>query len=134
MSQFSKILGIDYGERRVGLAIGLPHLKIAHPWKIVTFSSEEELLAKIKRAIQEEGIDLIVVGVPYGLTQKDKLSQQAKLTNDFIERLKKEVDIPVEKFDERLSSRLAKGRGVKGRIDDRAAQIILEDFLNFNGK
>ncbi len=128
-----KILGIDYGEKRIGLALGLPEEKMAFPWKIIANKSWQKLLPFFRQVIQEEEIEKVVIGMPYSLQEKEKLSAQAKEIQNFFSFLQKNLPVPVEGEDERLTSRLAASlRQDAKRRDDVAAQLILTSYLERN--
>lgn len=119
-------LGVDWGEKRIGLAIGDSETKIASPFGIAKNVNE---IAKI---IKSEGIDVLVVGKPVSIINY-QLAISNKKYNDFIVKLKKEVKIPFEFMDERLSSKAADarlgGKKTKATRDEVSAMIILEDYL-----
>jgi putative Holliday junction resolvase len=125
-----KLLAIDYGEKKVGLAIADTETKIASPYKILT--NDKDLLAKIKDICLKEEIGKIVVGVP--LTLKSASSAQTKKVFNFIDKLKKATYIDVVEQDERMSSAYAKSllkeMKVKHLDDDVAAMIVLQSYLD----
>ncbi len=125
-----KLLGIDYGEKKVGLAIADTETKIASPFKIL--NNDKNILAKISEICQEEEISKIVIGLP--LTLKSSTSKQTKIVFSFIEKLKKATYLPIIEQDERLSSSYAKSllkeMKVKHMDDDVAAMIILQSYLD----
>lgn len=123
---YYKILGVDWGEKRIGLAIGDSETKIAVPLKIVSGLDE------IEQVIQEEGINLIVVGQPFKLRGK-KFKMQDEFLK-FINLLKEKIKIPVKAIDERLSSQaadaLAGEKKTKAPRDAIAAMLILQTYLD----
>ena len=125
-----KYLGIDYGEKKIGLALADSEIKIATPYKILI--NQGNILAKISEICQKEKIDKIVVGMP--LTLKSSTSLQTKRVLKFIDKLKKATYIDIFEQDERLSSayakRLLKEMKVKHLDDDVAAMIILQSYLD----
>jgi len=125
-----KLLSIDYGEKKVGLAIADTETKIASPYKILT--NGKDLLAKIKDICLKEEIGKIVVGVP--LTLKSASSKQTNIVLKFIDKLRKATYIDIVEQDERLSSSYAKSllKEIKVRHldDDVAAMIILQGYLD----
>lgn len=127
-----QILGIDYGEKRIGLATANTELKVALPFGIVENKGYLKLVAEIMEICRKEKIDKIVVGIPMGLTGKP--TEQTLKTKNFIKILKEKVVIPVEEQSELFTSRQARGifkdAGVKKkRIDESAATLILTDYL-----
>ena len=133
----SRILGIDYGERRIGLAISDPMGIIAKPLRVLDRKKSPDYISEILDIAAAQDIHKIVVGLP--LTLKGKHSSQTKVVQDFIEQLRKIGGIPVVHVDERLSSvaaeRSLQEQGVKtgyekGRVDETAAAIILQEYLD----
>lgn len=132
-----RILGVDYGTRRVGLAMADPLGLFAHP--VGTFTPEETI-KQIRAIDAEDGVSCLVVGWP--LTLEGREAEAAVRVQTYIDRLNKVFPhIPIEKMDERFSSRRAsealveagvrkKARRQKGRIDSAAAALILQDYLD----
>ena len=124
-----KYLGIDYGSKKVGLAIADLETKIATPFKII---KNKDILAKISEICKDDNIDKIIVGVPISL--KGTMSKQSIEVIKFINKLKDKVDIEVIEQDEKLSSlyanKLLKETKAKGLDDDVAAMIILQSYLD----
>ncbi len=121
-----KYLGIDWGEKRIGLALGDSETKIATPFKVAGGINE------IARIVKDEDIGAIVVGVP--LKMRDaKLKIQNEFL-DFLKLLKEKIDIPIKTIDERLSSKaadaLAGGKKTKAPRDAIAAMLILQSYLD----
>ncbi len=135
----SRVLGIDYGERRIGLALSDPMGIIAKPLKIIDRKNTTNYFAEILNTSKEKNANIIVVGLP--LTLRGKQSKQTEIVLKFIEKLTQLGKIPVVPVDERLSSISAKKslqlQGVKtghekGRVDETAAAIILQEYLDSN--
>ena len=131
------MLGIDYGERRIGLALSDPMGIIAKPFKTIDRKKTTDYIAEILSISKDNNANIIVVGLP--LTLKGQQSKQTKVVQEFIEELAQLGKISVVPVDERLSSVAAKkslqAQGVKtghekGRVDETAAAIILQEFLN----
>jgi len=127
-----KILAIDYGEKRIGLATADIELRIALPFGIIENKGIKKLLADISEICRKEGIAQIVVGFPMGLGGVK--TKQTEKTEKFIAALKEKLEMPVEIQSEIFTSRQARGifkdAGVKKkRIDESAATLILEDYL-----
>ena len=124
------ILGIDYGKKRIGVAIADVSTKTAVPFSVLENKGLNDVLQKLKKIILEENIDQIVVGKP--MTLKNEESEQTKEVIAFIEELKENLDILILEFDERFSSKQAGSllRGfTKEKRDDVAAMVILQDYL-----
>ena len=133
----SRVLGIDYGERRIGLALSDPMGIIAKPLRTIDRKKTTDYISEILNTSKEKNANIIVVGLP--LTLRGKQSKQTEIVQKFIEKLTQLVKIPVVPVDERLSSISAKKslqeQGVKtghakGRVDETAAAIILQEYLD----
>lgn len=133
----NRILAIDYGDKKVGLALSDPMKIIAKPYKTIMNNSKESLLNDINQVIQLKDVNEIVVGLPK--TLKNTYSEQTYKVKDFIDYITKSLDINVVVVDERLSSIEAKrsliNQGIKTghnkkEIDKTAAAIFLQSYLN----
>jgi len=130
-----KTLGIDWGEKRIGLAFA-DELGIALPLPAAVASSKKERLQRIAAVIAERRVERLVVGYP--LNMDGSVGFKAREVDAFIELLEKRFRLPVFRVDERLSSHSVEQglRGQKkkpdrrsGEIDSRAAALILRDFI-----
>lgn len=133
------ILGIDYGDKKIGLAKSAGTL--AMPLKIIDNTGGEKVIEVLKRICQDENIDSIVVGVPLSMSEKglrevDRKNSQMKKVLGFIEILKMNVSIPVITEDERLSTKMAQNlkRGLRKDLPDDAiaAMLILQSHIDRN--
>lgn len=134
-------LGIDYGEKRIGLAFG-DELGLAMPLPAATQSTEEARIAAIQAIIAQRRVGEIVIGYPYNMN--GSIGFKAREVDAFIERLALHVHLPIHRVDERLSTSAAQdgmeASGSKGKrdrrirssgaVDSRAATIILQDHLD----
>lgn len=128
-------LGIDWGEKRIGLAF-VDELGIALPIAPAVAPSKKERMQQIESAIRERKVQRLVVGYP--LNMDGSVGFKAKEVDVFIEELEKRFKLPVQRIDERLSSHSVE-QGLKGQkkrpnrksgeIDSRAAALILQDFI-----
>lgn len=131
-----KYLGIDHGLSAIGLAMGDSDSNLALPYDTIKESSLDKQLAVIEQIILDEDVDAIIVGYP--LTLEGAESQQSAETMSFITELSGKVSIPVEREDERLTSKFAQTlmneAGGAGHHDDHAlaATSILQTFLDRN--
>ncbi|MFA4941086.1 MAG: Holliday junction resolvase RuvX [Patescibacteria group bacterium] len=121
-----KYLGIDWGEKRIGLALGDSLTRTATPFKIV------ENIQDVVKVVKEEEIDVVVIGEPLKMSDiKYPLSEDFL---NFFQVLKKELKIPIEKVDERLSSlgadALSGSKKTKAPRDTVAAMLILQNYLD----
>jgi putative Holliday junction resolvase len=128
-----RVLGIDYGSKRVGVALGDTDTRIASPWTVIETDSRLDLMRRLHEIVELEKIGTIVVGVPRPLGDRTRETDQAKAIRSFIEDLKAQ-GIPVVESDESLSSKLAatqmRDRGESGKRDDLAAMAILQSWLD----
>lgn len=126
-----KYLGIDHGEKRIGLAIGDDETYIATPFETVEAGSLKETVATITLLIKEENIEKIVLGLPITLSGEE--SGQAEIVRKFGAVLEKESGLKVEYEDERRSSKAAEGltKGLNMENKDAvAAMVILQSYLD----
>jgi len=133
-----RILGIDFGSKSIGLAVSDETGMLARGLKVIP---KQEWEKEIPAVVQEYNIGVIVVGLPRTMQNTD--SYQTERTLSFIDRLKELTGCAVTKWDERLSSRVAErylleadmSRGKRKKVIDRlAAQVILQDYLDFSRK
>ncbi len=121
-----KVLALDYGAARTGVAVSDPTGTLARPLGVVERAADEGGLARIADLASEEGAELVVVGMP--LTLRGERGVQAEETSRFVARLREALDIPVEIFDERFTTALA-GRSGRAPEDARAAAHLLSGYL-----
>ncbi|MFU8847471.1 MAG: Holliday junction resolvase RuvX [Opitutales bacterium] len=128
-------LGIDWGEKRIGLAFA-DELGIALPLPAAVASSKKERMQQIEATIRQRKVERLVVGYPYNMD--GSIGFKAREVDDFIAELEKRFKLPVHRVDERLTSHSVE-QGLKGQkkkpdrrsgeIDSRAAALILQDFI-----
>lgn len=133
-----RILGIDYGDNRTGLAISDPLGWTAQGLETIeTKNGLEKLLEKIEKIIQEYKVEKIVVGFP--LNMNGSVGEQGKKTDEFIKIIKDKFGLPVIKWDERLTTVAAqkimiesnvKKRERKKVVDTISASYILQGYLD----
>ena len=131
-------LGLDWGEKRIGLAFG-DEVGIATPVPAATQSREKERLAYILQVIKDRKVGALEVGYP--LNMDGSVGFKAREVDAFMEKLSRQTSLPMHRVDERLTSQLAEeglqASGKKQRredrksgvLDSRAAAIILQDYL-----
>lgn len=133
------LLGIDYGEKRIGLAFG-DETGFARPLPAATQAKKKERLAAIGEVIAARRVAALVVGYP--LNMDGSAGFKAREVDAFIATLEKRFGLPVHRIDERLTSRTAEaglresGRRVSresGEVDSRAAAVLLQDYLDQKG-
>jgi len=133
----SRILGVDYGERRIGLAISDPLGIIARPLKVIDRKKTIDYISAIIEIAKERDVNKIVVGMPF--TLKGGRSKQTNIVTEFISELFNLSKIQIIPVDERLSTVSAEMslhiQGIKTgyekeRVDEIAASIILQEYLD----
>ncbi len=123
----NNLLGIDFGERFIGLALKKHDVSIPYAHKIID-TKFTNLISELTHIAKKESITKIIIGYPKGLTNKE--TRMSKLVNNFIDNeLKNNFDIPIVKVDERLTSKVIKNDSDK-RMDDLSAVKILETFCS----
>lgn len=133
-----RIIALDVGDRRIGVATCDPSGIVVRPVGVVNAEPRARALAEIQRIVHDEEAVAIVVGLP--LTLRGEEGPQAKSVLDFVESLKGVLTIPLTLRDERYTSveaqRIIDERGGKrkkqrrGEVDEIAATLILQDYLN----
>ena len=132
-----RYLGIDYGRRRIGVALSDPTGLIAQPLTTLSVTGIDKAAAEIARLAGDNEVVGIVVGIPASMSGKP--SETSLEVGKFIAVLKRLLDLPVHGEDERLSSRMAEqvlhahGKHIKGQketIDRISAAVILQSFLD----
>jgi putative Holliday junction resolvase len=141
-----RALGIDYGQRRIGLALSDATGMLARAWKTVERTGNPtQVAAALAREVQslareDDGLAVVVVGLPRRLNGEPTDQTAAVLA--VVDRLRTEVDVPVVLQDERLTSHEAERllaerekdwRKRKAKLDAAAAAIILQDYLDSRG-
>ncbi|MFA5935500.1 MAG: Holliday junction resolvase RuvX [Patescibacteria group bacterium] len=128
-----RMLGIDYGSVRVGVALGDTITNLASPWTVISGTDRLELLRKLHDLIANEHIEAVVVGIPKPLHDREHENDQVKEVKLFIEDMKAQ-GVVVHEEDEAMSSQLAarqvQAAGEKGKRDDLAATVILQSWLD----
>ena len=121
-----RILGIDYGTKRIGLAVSDESQTLARELAIL---SPHDFWKKVNDLIGSESIERIVIGLPLNMTGEQ--TEKTREVESFSERLQQEVSVPTEFMDERLSSVMAENLpGGSKNVDSLAAQIILQNYLD----
>lgn len=136
----ARVLGIDFGERRVGLALSDPSATIAQPLPTITRRlGKRPPIAAITEIIQQQEVGEVVVGLPLNLAGDE--TDWTRTVREFGNKLQERAGIPVEFLDERLTSvqaeRAVRGSGLKRsdreqkhRIDAAAAVLLLQTYLD----
>ena len=133
----NRILGLDYGERRIGVALSDPLGIIAKPLITIDTIKTNDYFSKILEIITNNNVSKVIVGLP--LTLKGNNSKQTDDVISFLNKLKRRIQLPIITIDERLSSIAAekslKDQGIKtgynkALIDMTAAAIFLQEYLD----
>ena len=122
-----KVLALDYGPARTGVAVSDPTGTLARPVGVVERAATEAGLARLVELVRAEEPDRIVVGLP--LTLRGEHGEQARETERFVETLRAVVDVPVESLDERFTTTLAAQTPARAPEDARAAAHLLTTYL-----
>jgi putative Holliday junction resolvase len=132
-----RCLGLDIGDRRVGVALSDDGGILASPFTIIERTDDSRDIEAIADIINKQGVGQVIVGLPLSLD--GSLSEQAEKVKGFTQKLAEQIEIPVEYRDERLTTVMAqrlkrasggkKGRG-KVRYDAEAAALILQNYLD----
>ena len=122
-----RVLALDHGSARCGCAVSDPTGQLATPLEPVPSPDSRRGLARLRDLVQELGAERVVVGLPLSLSGGE--SEQTVKARAFSERLAGAVSVPVELYDERLTTRLAARTGGRASEDSRAAAHLLEGWL-----
>ena len=132
-----RTLGLDIGDKRIGVAISDPEEILASPLATITREDDKKAIADIIELVDQHNVERIVVGLPYSLD--GSIGGQANKVMDFTEKLSKYTRASMEIWDERLSTvaveRLLRETGnkkarKKARLDAAAAAFILQGYLD----
>ena len=126
-----RVLALDYGSARCGVAVSDPSGTLATPLDPVLKPGTRRGVQRLVQLVAELGAERVVVGLPISLSGGD--SAQTRETRAFAERLRAVVDVPVELYDERFTSSLAQQAGGTASLDSRAAAVLLDEWLNVRG-
>jgi putative Holliday junction resolvase len=123
-----KVVALDFGSARTGVAVSDPTGTIARPLGVVERAASQAGLERLAKLIRAQGAERVVVGLP--LTLRGEHGAQARETDAFVEALRAAVDVPVESYDERFTTGLAESVGSDDAPEDaRAAAHLLSSYL-----
>jgi putative holliday junction resolvase len=123
-----RILALDYGAARTGVAVSDASGTIAFPLEVVERAASDEGLERIRNLVDDLGAERVVVGLP--LTLLGERGEQAEATEEFVDALRELLAVPVETYDERFTTTLAARQpGGRAAEDARAAAHLLESYL-----
>jgi putative holliday junction resolvase len=120
-----KVLALDYGPARTGVAVSDATGTVARPLEVVERAASVEGLGRLVQLVRDEGAERVVVGLP--LTLAGEVGEQARATEEFLATLRERLDVPVETYDERFTTKLAGAGG----DDARAAAYLLSGYLEW---
>ena len=132
-----RVLGIDHGTKRVGIALSDPSGMIALPLEFIPAEPFAQFLARLKEILREKEVELIVVGMPRNMD--GSYGPAAAKVQEFVAVLKENIVIPIRTWDERLTSAQAnrflieanvRRQDRKEKVDKAAAAILLQSFLD----
>jgi putative Holliday junction resolvase len=124
-----KVLALDYGSARTGVAVSDPTGTVARPLGVVERAASEDGIARLVELAREEDVERIVVGLP--ITLRGEHGAQAEETDRFVKLLRAAVDLPVESFDERFTTKLAETGETRAEQDAVAAAHLLSSYLTW---
>lgn len=129
-----RVMAIDYGKNRVGIALSDPLGVIAQPLTTIKVKSQKALFRQLLEIIQQSDVGLIIIGNP--LSHKGEATKMSEQISRFIKQLKKITDIEIKLWDERFTSQYAmnimkeiKVKKQKDLVDQVAASIMLDEYL-----
>jgi putative holliday junction resolvase len=123
-----RVLALDYGSARCGVAVSDPTGTLATPLEPVLRPGSKKGFAQIVRLVTELQAEHVVVGLPLSLSGRD--SAQTTETRAFAAKLAAAVDVGVELYDERFTTSLATQAGGTTSLDSRAAAVLLDEWLH----
>lgn len=130
-----RMLGLDIGERRIGVAVSDELGTIASPVGLIR--RERDVAAEVRALVEQYGAVRVVAGLPIGLSGRE--GPQAQTVRAFVDDLARQLDVPVEFYDERLSTAVAERSLIAGgtrrskrreKVDAVAAAVILQGYLD----
>jgi putative Holliday junction resolvase len=121
-------MALDYGAVRTGVALSDPSGMLATPMPVVERAGTKKGMARLAEVISSSGAERVVVGLPLTLAGEEGI--QAAETREFVARLSRRVQVPIELYDERLTTVQAERAGGAADADSRAAAHLLEAFLD----
>jgi putative Holliday junction resolvase len=124
-----KVMALDYGRARTGVAVSDPSGTIARPLGVVERAHTQGGLDRIADLVSDEQVERVVVGLP--LTLRGERGEQARASEQFASQLRKKLGVPVVLFDERFTTDLAQQVDSATELDARAAAHLLSSYLQW---
>jgi putative Holliday junction resolvase len=125
-----KVLALDFGAARTGVAVSDPTGTLARPLGVVERAGTDAGLEQLAELVRSEEAERVVVGLP--LTLKGERGEQALATEEFVAALRMRLDVPVETYDERFTTDLAEQLPSDTPEDARAAAHLLAGYLEWS--
>ena len=122
-----KVMALDFGPARTGVAVSDPTGTIARPVGVVERAHTDNGIAEVVALVRAEAVEQVIVGLP--LTLRGERGDQARASEQFAKRLRKAVEVPVVLFDERFTTDLAQQTPSDSELDARAAAHLLSSYL-----
>ncbi|MCX7872520.1 MAG: Holliday junction resolvase RuvX [Verrucomicrobiae bacterium] len=135
-----RVLAIDYGTKRIGIAVSDPTGTLAVPLETIPATPFDKFLERLRQIIQEKEVSLILVGMPRSLS--GEYGESANKVREFVDALKETIHVPIKTWDERLTTVQAqrsmletgeKTKSFKKKIDRMAAAVLLQSYLDSRG-
>jgi len=132
-----RVLAIDHGSKRMGIAVSDELQLIAHPLEYIPAEPFADFLARLKDLLREREVDLVLVGMPRNMN--GSYGPAALKVQDFVAALKNSITVPIQTWDERLTSTQAnrflleanvRRKQRKEKVDQTAAAILLQSYLD----
>jgi putative Holliday junction resolvase len=124
-----KVLALDYGSARTGVAVSDPTGTLARPLEVVENASAPDGLKHLAELVEREEVEQIVVGLP--VTLRGERGAQAEETEAFVSALREVTAVPIESFDERFTTKLAEAQPSEAPPDAVAAAHLLSTYLGW---
>ncbi len=130
-----RAMGIDYGRARIGLALSDELRMLAHP--LETLTNDKRAIARVADLVKDRNVDAVVIGMPRMMAGQP--GSEADEVKEFVARLGRRISCPIVQWDERLTTVAAhralqdagkKTKEIRGYVDQVAAQLILQTFLD----
>ena len=122
-----RVVALDYGSARCGIAVSDPSGTLATPREPVLRPATKKGFAALRALIRELEAERVIVGLPLSLSGGD--TDQTRETRAFVQRLRDRLNVPIEVYDERFTTKLARRSGGVQAEDSRAAAVLLEEWL-----
>ena len=123
----SRVLALDFGEARCGCALSDPSRTLATPLEAIEQPDTRRGMQRIAELVRQKDVELVVVGLPLSMSGEE--GPQALRTREWAGRLASRLHVPVELYDERLTTKQAERTGGSADEDSRAAAHLLEAYL-----